>query len=237
MFSDLRAFIDHLERRGELVRVKTEIDPDQEITIVQHRVIAAGGPALLFENVKGSPYRIVSNLFGTRRRVAMACGEPPHLLGERVARVMHQLMPPSLGNLWRSRRELKRLLPARMRNVHSGPVLETRFQPPDLHRLPVLTCWPEDGGPFFTLPLVHTTDPENGQGNLGIYRLLDFGAIAGRPLLLLGVLLIVLGIQTLSLGLLGEIIIFTHARSIRDYQVAEVIERHDEAPVDRAHTP
>jgi UbiD family decarboxylase len=174
MYSDLRAFIDDLERRGQLVRIKTEVDPNQEITVIQHRVIAAGGPALLFERVKGSPYRVVSNLFGTYQRVVLACGEDPLVLGERLARVVHQLMPPSLGNLWRARKDLLRLWPTRLRNVSGGPVLQTWEEPADLNRLPVLTCWPEDGGPFFTWPLVHTTDPATGQGNLGIYRLQRF---------------------------------------------------------------
>ena len=176
MYADLRAFIDDLERRGQLARVKTPVDPFQEITIIQHRVIAANGPALLFEKVKNSPYRLVSNLFGTRRRVALVCGEEPSALGERVARVMHRMLPPNLGDLWRSRYDLKRLLPTRIRRVSKGPVLETVTQPPDLNRLPVLTCWPGDGGPFFTLPLVYTTDPLTGQGNLGIYRLQRFDA-------------------------------------------------------------
>lgn len=175
MYLDLRAFIDDLERRGQLVRVHAEVDPNQEITVIQHRVIAAGGPALLFERVKGSPYRVVSNLFGTYQRVVLACGEDPLALGERLAQVVHQLMPPSLANLWRARRDLLRLWPTRLRNVRGGPVMQTRTEPADLNRLPVLTCWPDDGGPFFTWPLVHTTDPATGQGNLGIYRLQRFG--------------------------------------------------------------
>ena len=75
MYADLRAFIQDLEHRGQLVRIQAEVDPNQEITIIQHRVIASKGPALLFENVKGSRYRVVSNLFGTPQRVAMACGK------------------------------------------------------------------------------------------------------------------------------------------------------------------
>jgi len=176
MYTDLRAFIQDLERRGQLVRIAREVDPNQEITVIQHRVIAAQGPALLFERVKGSPYRVVSNLFGTRRRVALACGADPRELGRRLARVVHHFMPPTLGGLWRARQDLLRLLPTRMRRVSGGPVLETQTQPADLNKLPVLTCWPKDGGPFFTLPLVHTVDPQTGQGNLGIYRLQRFNA-------------------------------------------------------------
>jgi 4-hydroxybenzoate decarboxylase subunit C len=176
MYKDLRSFLEALERRGRLVRVTAEVDPDQELTIIQHRVIAAGGPALLFENVKGSAYRVAMNLFGTPERVTMAFGTSPAELGERLVRVAHQLMPPSLSGIWRLRDDLRRLLPIRMRTVKQGPILETSASPPDLNRLPVLTCWPNDGGPFFTLPLVHTVDPLLGQGNLGIYRLQRFDA-------------------------------------------------------------
>lgn len=177
MYPDMRAFISDLERRGDLVRVKAEVDPDQEITIIQHRVIAANGPALLFERVKGSPHPIVSNLFGTRRRVALVCGASPGELGERLVRVAHASMPPRLSGLWGVRNDIRRLLPMRMRQVKRGPIMDRCTEPPDLNRLPVLTCWPHDGGPFFTLPLVHTVDPLTGQGNLGIYRLQRFDAV------------------------------------------------------------
>ncbi len=176
MFVDLRAFLAELERRGQLARVPVEVDPDQEITVIHHRVIAAGGPALLFERVKGSPYRVATNLFGTPQRVAMACGGPPARTGEGLARAVTRFMPPSLKGLWAARRDLRPLLSARLRTVAQGPVLDCVQAPADLMRLPVLTCWPEDGGPFFTLPLVHTVDPVSGQGNLGIYRLQRFDA-------------------------------------------------------------
>lgn len=176
MYTDLRSFLSDLEKRGQLVRISAEVDPNQEITIIQHRVMASNGPALLFERIKGSPYRVVSNLFGTPQRVALACGASPRELGERLTRVAHQLMPPSLSGVWSARKDLWRLLPMRMRQVKIGPILDNCMQPPDLMQLPVLTCWPDDGGPFFTLPLVHTTDPDTGQGNLGIYRLQRFDA-------------------------------------------------------------
>jgi UbiD family decarboxylase len=171
---DLRSFLNLLEARGELVRVTREVDPNQEITIIQHRVLAGGGPALLFEHVKGSPYRLVSNLFGTPRRVALAFGRDPADIGGELAGLAHRLMPPSAGALWSARKSLWNLSAARLRTVRSGPVLEQVFEPPQLGRLPVLTCWPLDGGPFFTWPLVHTMDPQTGVGNLGIYRLQRF---------------------------------------------------------------
>ena len=173
-FLDLRAFIEELDRRGELARVSCEVDADREIAAIQRRATDAGGPALLFEQVKGSPYRLVSNLFGTPERVELAFGRPPAEIGEELAKAAEQLMPPSPRALWSNRRFLRRLLGARLKTVRSGPVEETSFAPPQLDRLPVLTCWPEDGGPFFTLPLVHTVDPETGAGNMGIYRLQRF---------------------------------------------------------------
>ncbi len=173
-FRDLRAFLKHLEARGQLARIRVPVDPDQEITVIQHRVLAQKGPALLFERVKGSPYRLVTNLFGTRQRVDMVFGGPPAEVGNRLLRIFEELTPPRLPSLWRARRDLLHLSRARLRNVQTGPVMETVTRPPDLARLPVLTCWPGDGGPFFTLPLVHTTDPSDDRGNLAIYRLQRF---------------------------------------------------------------
>ena len=170
-FMDLREFIDALEKRGELVRIKTEVDPDQEITIIQHKVLAAGGPALLFENVKGSPYRLVSNLYGTPERVQRVFGRNPREIGEELASMKDEMMPPTPSKLWNRRSTIRKALDMRMKTVRSGPVLETVHEPANLMQLPVLKCWPLDGGNFFTLPLVHTADPETGGGNLGMYRM------------------------------------------------------------------
>jgi len=175
-FTDLRSFIAHLEQTGQLVRVQAEVDPVQDVTIIQHRVLAAGGPALLFENVKGSPYRLVTNLYGTARRVEAAFGRPPRQIGQEIVDLAERVMPPSPAALWGARKSLWRVLRSRMRTVRSGPVMEQVLDPPQLDTLPCLTCWPLDGGPFFTLPLVHSVDPETGVGNLGIYRLQRFDA-------------------------------------------------------------
>jgi UbiD family decarboxylase len=174
-FPDLRSFLRYLESRGELARVRTEVDPDQEITVIQHRVMAGNGPALLFEKVKGSPYRVVTNLFGTPGRVTAVFGGSPEALGEKMVCLMDLAMPPSVKRLWRGRQTLLSFLRARLKNVSTGPVLESIQEPADLNRLPVLKCWPEDGGHFFTLPLVHTVSPADGRGNLGIYRLQRYG--------------------------------------------------------------
>ena len=168
---DLRSFLNALEAAGQLVRVQEEVDPDQEVTIIQHRVLDANGPALLFENVKGSPYRMATNLFGTPARVELAFGGPPARIGEQVSELAHHMMPPSPAAAWQSRKTLWQLVRTGLHSVRSGPVMDCEDAPPDLMQLPCLTCWPLDGGPFFTLPLVHTVDPVSGVANLGIYRM------------------------------------------------------------------
>ena len=173
---DLREFISLLEARGDLVRVRAEVDPNQEITVIQHKVLAQAGPALLFERVKDSPYRILSNAFGTPARVQAAIGCPAAELGAAIGAAAERLMPPSTAALWAERGTLLRGLRAGCRTVRHGPVLDELAEPADLNRLPCLTCWPKDGGPFFTLPLVRTLDPASGKGNLGIYRMQRYDA-------------------------------------------------------------
>jgi UbiD family decarboxylase len=177
-FPDLESFVQDLEAAGQLVRIREEVDPNLEVTVIQHRVLAQNGPALLFENVKGCRTRLVTNLFGTRERVDRVFGRPPVDVGERLVGMATDLVPPRFGTLWRARGEIGRMLKARLKTVSRGPVLEEMHEPPDLNALPCLTCWPLDGGPFFTLPLVHTRHPETGVGNLGIYRLQRFDAVS-----------------------------------------------------------
>ncbi|MEI6211197.1 MAG: UbiD family decarboxylase [bacterium] len=175
-FPDLGSLVRDLEASGQLVRIREEVDPNLEVTVIQHRVLAQQGPALLFENVKGSRIRLVTNLYGTQARVDRVFSRPPAEIGALLASVATDLIPPSPAKVWQSRNKIFRLLQARMKNVSRAPVLAELHEPPALDRLPCLTCWPQDGGPFFTLPLVHTCHPETGVGNLGIYRMQRFDA-------------------------------------------------------------
>ncbi len=175
-FVNLRDFLEHLAATRQLKRVRTQVDPNQEVTVIQHQVIQRQGPALLFEHVKGSKHRLVTNLFGTPERVQAVFQRPPEEIGAELVELAERLMPPKVSSLWTYRRRLLRLLKARLRNVRRGPILENLASSPRLDELPCLTCWPLDGGAFFTLPLVHTTDPENGRGNLGIYRMQRYDA-------------------------------------------------------------
>jgi 4-hydroxybenzoate decarboxylase subunit C len=170
-FPDLRSFIDRLRRDDDLVTVDAAVDPHLEVAEIHRRVIAAGGPALLFTNVKGSPFRLVTNLFGTARRAELAFGDRPLRLIRRVVELAESLLPPTPGKLWSARDIGVELLKVGTRRVGNGPVAERVTSDVRLDRLPIITCWPEDGGPFITLPLVYTTHPERPGHNLGMYRL------------------------------------------------------------------
>ncbi|MEY2983074.1 MAG: hypothetical protein RL562_3301 [Planctomycetota bacterium] len=171
---DLRAFLDVLRREGELVEIEAEVDPDLEAAEVHRRVIAAGGPALLFRNVRGAAWPVVTNLFGTARRVELAFGPRPEALVARAAALPHELFPPSPSKLWAQRDLLGALLRVGRRMRRRGHVTEVVDRPPALGRLPLLRTWAEDGGAFVTLPLVYTEHPDGLGPNLGMYRVQRF---------------------------------------------------------------
>ena len=170
-FLDLRSFIDHLRAANDLVVVEAPVDPRLEVAEIHRRVIAAGGPALLFTNVGGSDFRLVTNLFGTARRAELAFGERPMRLVRRAVQLAEDLLPPSAAGVWSARDIGLELFKIGSRRVAKGPVVERVTSDVRLDRLPALTCWPEDGGPFITLPLVYTTHPDRRAHNLGMYRM------------------------------------------------------------------
>ena len=170
-FPDLRAFIDRLKRDGDLAVVEAPVDPHLEAAEVHRRVIAAGGPALLFTNVTGASFPLVTNLFGTARRAELAFGTRPLQLIRRLVELAETLLPPTPAKLWGARDVAGALLGIGMRSRTRAPLTEVLTSDIRLNRLPALTCWPEDGGPFITLPLVYTEHPERPGHNLGMYRL------------------------------------------------------------------
>ena len=168
---DLREFLAALRREGELVEVTAEADPRLEIPEIHRRVIEQGGPALLFRNPKGASFPVVTNLFGTPRRIDLAFGRRPLDFMKTAVRAATELLPPTPAKLWGFREFLGRALRVGTKNVAASPVTEVVENVPDLTRLPALTQWPEDGGPFLTLPLVYSEHPGRRESNLGIYRM------------------------------------------------------------------
>jgi UbiD family decarboxylase len=176
MFTDLRAFIDRLRRDRDLVEIDAPVDPVLEAAEIHRRVIAAGGPALLFTNVKGADFPLVTNLFGTARRAELAFGPRPLAVIKRLVHVAETLLPPTPAKLWAARDVGFDLMKVGMRRRATGPVRDVVTSEVRLDRLPVITCWPEDGGPFVTFPLVYTQHPDKPGHNLGMYRMQVFDA-------------------------------------------------------------
>jgi 4-hydroxybenzoate decarboxylase subunit C len=180
-FPDLRAFLDRLRADGDLAVVDAPVDPRLEAAEIHRRVIAAGGPALLFTSPRGADFPLVTNLFGTARRAELAFGERPLRLVRRLVEAAQTLLPPTPGKLWGARDLAGAALAiGTRRRRRGGPVAEVITRDVRLDRLPVLTTWPEDGGPFVTLPLVYTEHPDGLGHNLGMYRLQVHGpAVTG----------------------------------------------------------
>ena len=145
-FPDLRAFLDQLRRDGELRVVEAEVDPRLEAAEIHRRVIAAGGPALLFTRVRGSELPLVTNLFGTARRAELAFGRRPGRLIRRLVELAETLVPPTPAKLWGARDVAAEILRIGLKRTSGGPVTELVTRDVRLDRLPVLTCWPERRG-------------------------------------------------------------------------------------------
>jgi 4-hydroxy-3-polyprenylbenzoate decarboxylase len=201
-YDDLRDWIKTLEKHGELKRMREEVSPELEITEITDRVskigsgshpfrdeaaekggatatkekYAPGGPALLFENVKGHPgHKVLINQFGSERRMALALGvDRLDEIAERIRGLMDMKAPEGLFDKLKMLPQLGALTSAFPKTVTSkdAPCKEMiRREKFDLNYFPILKCWPHDGGRFITLPCVHTRDPRTGKRNIGMYRM------------------------------------------------------------------
>ena len=170
-YKDLQDFLAALDAKGLLRRIKAEVDPRLEIAEIADRTVKRGGPALLFERVKGSKYPVLINAFASYERMNLALdAESLDDIGKRIHDLMDLSRYATLFDKLKALPELARLAFIFPREVSQAPCQEVTEEA-DLSTLPVLTTWPGDGGPFFTLPLVATRDPETGRQNLGMYRL------------------------------------------------------------------
>ncbi|MDO9386696.1 MAG: 4-hydroxy-3-polyprenylbenzoate decarboxylase [Thiobacillus sp.] len=176
IYRDLRDFIAQLEKMGELKRIAVEVDPRLEMTEIADRVLRAGGPALLFENPKGSTIPVLANLFGTVKRVALGMGEddPSRLreVGKLLAYLKEPEPPKGLRDAWDKWPVLKQVLNMAPKEVRSAPCQEIVWEGADvdLNRLPIQHCWPGDVAPLITWGLTVTKGPHKKRQNLGIYR-------------------------------------------------------------------
>ena len=176
-FKDLRHFIDLLEKKGELKRIKIEVDPYLEITEISDRVLRHGGPALLFENVKGSSLPLLANLFGNTRRIALAMGQEDleglRDVGKLLAFLKEPTPPSGWKDLWQSLPSYKSVLNIAPNVKKTAACQEIIIEESDvdLSKFPIQTCWPGDAAPLVTWPLVITKGPEKERQNLGIYRM------------------------------------------------------------------
>ena len=174
-----------LRKENDLAVVEAEADPRLEIPEIHRRVIEEGGPALLFKRPKGADFPVVTNLFGTAKRLELAFGKKPREFVETAARAAMELLPPTPEKLWAFRSFFASALRVGTTSATRAPVTDVVEDRPDLTRLPALTQWPEDGGPFLTLPLVYTEHPANDisrgqQSNLGMYRIQIHGPKTDR---------------------------------------------------------
>lgn len=178
MYKNLNAFIAALEKEGELVRISEYVNPNLEVTEITDRISKKYGPALLFENT-GYDFPLLINAMGTEKRMAMALGvEKLDDLSSRIESLFKKLTGPKNSFMDKLKmlpqlKELASWMPATRSG--KGECQEIMMKSPDITKLPVLTCWPEDGGPFVTLPVIHTLDPLNGIRNVGMYRMQVFG--------------------------------------------------------------
>jgi 4-hydroxy-3-polyprenylbenzoate decarboxylase len=172
--ADLRAWIELLEREGELVRVEAEVDPDLEITEIVDRTVKEGGPALLFTNPKGADHPLLINQFGTERRMCLAFGvERLDDVAQKLEDVLEMQPPQGLVEKVRGLKKLKSIADSMPKEVRDGPCQDVVLtgDDADLDLLPIQRCWPGDPAPFITLPAVITADPRTGVRNVGMYRM------------------------------------------------------------------
>jgi len=178
-YCDLQDFVKRLEKQGELVRIKRPVSPILEITEITDRVSKRLGPALLFENISGFDMPVLMNAFGSYRRMSMAL-EVSDLdsLAEEILDFIEVEAPDTLFKKMKVIPRLKRMGNAFPKIVSKAPCQKIVYKGDDidLTRLPILQCWPQDGGPFITLPVVFTCHPETGIRNVGMYRMQVFDA-------------------------------------------------------------
>ncbi len=175
-FNDMREYLKELENRGLLIRIKTEVATELEISEIMDRLVRSGGPAVIFENVKGHTMPVVANLYGTRERVAIGLGgseEDFKTLGEFIAFLQRPKPPEGFRDAIKKLPFLTKMLNLSPKTIKNAPCQEVVLlgDDADLSKIPIIKCWPDDAAPQITWPLVITQAPGGGAYNAGIYRM------------------------------------------------------------------
>jgi 4-hydroxy-3-polyprenylbenzoate decarboxylase len=177
VFSDLHEYIEFLEKKGELLKIRAEVNPELEVAEILRRLVSKGtGKAVLFEHVKGSTIPILGNAFGSKELVSQALGvKDPKEVGEKIGKLLEFEPPRGLIQSLKTIPQLRELAEIGPKRVKSGKVKEiVRFEDASLDELPNLKVWPKDGGRFITFPLVITKNLDSGKINIGVYRMQVF---------------------------------------------------------------
>lgn len=169
-FESTREFVQFLESQNDLHRITAPVDPVLEMTEIADRCLKNGDKALLFENPVGSEFPVAMNLYATRERLEKALGYHPSEIGERLVKFADWIKKPNLKNVKAHIPTIKKGLKSRPKAVSSGAVMQMNPQA-DITSWPILQCWPGDSARYVTLPQVVTMDPENGEPNMGMYRM------------------------------------------------------------------
>ncbi len=171
-YHGLSDFVAELERAGELKRITAPVSAELEITQIVDRVSKTNGPALLFENVKGASVPLLINAFGSYKRMAMALGvDDINAIGREIEEILHLPLPTSVVDKLKMIPKIARFAKFPPKLVSRGPCQEVVVNEPSLSFLPILKCWPQDGGRFITLPMVFTKSLASGLRNCGMYRM------------------------------------------------------------------
>lgn len=171
---DLRSFLQVLDHEDEVLHIHKEVSTDLEIAEIHRRVVQEKGKALFFHNVKNSSFPVVTNLFGSKKRIELAFPSEPEKFIQTLVSFATGPFPPSFSSLWQKKEQLRTFFRLGLKKKKHGYVTECVIDPPDLEQLPLLKLWPDDGGHFITLPLVYTQEPVKGTPNLGMYRIQRF---------------------------------------------------------------
>ena len=170
----LREFVLLLHEHGELVEIQSPVDPELELAEIHRRIILQSGPALLFKNVKGSRFPVVTNLFSSKKRLQIALGDDYEDVIDSLIQMIMKGLPSTLGSLWEKRSVIQSLFKIGTKEVKRAPIARNQLSPVQLSKIPFIKCWPDDGGSFLTLPLVYTESPSGKGCNLGMYRIQRF---------------------------------------------------------------